>query len=125
MFYSYFFLYTLSGSLINVKLLCNIHMVTFIFNRNNMHDTFCFLVYCMFCEVLLSGIVFKCFEVLFVSHGKCASSWTCIFYRTVRTFQLIHTIFHICVLIINFFFLPKKLSLNFSWLYKHFLDECF
>ena len=97
------FLCTLSGSLINVELLCSMHMVTFICNRNNRHDTFCFLVYYMCCEALLSGIVFKCFEVLFESHGKCASSWTCIFYRTVRTFQLIHTIFHICVLFISLF----------------------
>jgi hypothetical protein len=94
--YIYIYIYTLPGSLINMKLLCSIHMITFIFSRNNTHDTFCFLVYCMFCEALLSGIVFKCFEVLFESHGKCASSWTCIFYRTVRTFQLIHTIFHMC-----------------------------
>jgi len=82
-FYYSYFLCTLSGSLINVKLLFSIHMVTFIGNRSNRHDTFCFFVYYMFCEALSSGIVFKCLEVLFESQGKYASSWTSVFYRYV------------------------------------------
>ena len=51
--------------------------------------------YCL--ELFLSALKF-CLNLLENVHPVGP-----LFYRTVRTFQLIHTIFHICVLIISLF----------------------